>query len=187
MPKNTTGGKGHKRAKNSINQDKPLIYADDQQFYAKVLKKLGGCRFSVNVYITPLKNKQGEFIRHESVKPNQIACLRGSLRRWRVEVGNIILVSLRDFEEGKVDIIHIYKFDDITKLKRKNMLPEKLINDNSGEQEVNFINDNDAEEEEEEVFEEVKRQSSKTSYSTNFDLIPDTEFDNEDEAFIDEL
>ena len=69
--------------------------------------------------------------RQEEVKKDQIALIRGSIRkRCRIEVGNVILVSLREFEERKVDIIHAYKHDDVNTLRRQNKLPQSKIFEN---------------------------------------------------------
>jgi len=184
MPKNTTGGKKHKKAKNYVKVEK-LIESDNEfQFYAKVNQKLGGGNFRVDVFIPEKREKvkvDGVFIekvtRPEEVKKEQIARIRGSIRkRCRIEVGNVILVSLREFEERKVDIIHAYKSDDVNTLRRKNKLPQSKIFENDEETDVNF-----AIEEEQINFLEEKK--PKVGYISNYDLIPDNsdEYVSEDE------
>ena len=121
MGKNTVGGKKHKRGKNMV-KDTKLIEGDNEfQFYAKVNKKLGGGNFSVDVFIPEKREKKKidgvmreKIVRPEEIRADQIALLRGSLKkRCRINADNIILVSIREFEERKVDIIHAYNNDDV--------------------------------------------------------------------------
>ena len=183
MPKNTTGGKKHKKAKNVVKVEK-LIEGDNLfQFYSKVNKKLGGGTFSVDVFIPEKREKkmvngelQDKIIRHEEVKKDQLALIRGSIRkRSRIEVGNIVLVSLREFEDRKVDIIHAYKNDDVNILRRQNKLPKCKIFENDEETDVNFEVDSD-----EINFDESSKISSK-GYTSNYDLIPDLNEDLSDD------
>ena len=68
MPKNTTGGKKHKKAKNYVKVEK-LIESDNEfQFYAKVNQKLGGGNFSVDVFIPEKREKVKAEIRLELPK-----------------------------------------------------------------------------------------------------------------------
>ena len=173
MVKNTTGGKKHKKAKNYVKVEK-LVESDDEfQFYAKVNQKLGGGNFRVDVFITEKREKvkvngeyQNKVVRSEEVKKDQIALIRGSIRkRCRIEVGNIVLVSLREFEDRKVDIIHAYKNDDVNVLRRKNKLPKSKIFENDEETDVNFAMDDESID-----FEEHK--PAKVGYVSNHDLIP---------------
>ena len=214
MVKNTTGGKKHKKAKNIVKDEK-LIESDNEfQFYAKVNKKLGGGNFSVDVFIPEKREKQNingvkveVSTRAEQIKTNQIALIRGSIKkRCRINVGNIILVSLREFEERKVDILHSYSFEDVAKLRRKNKLPKCRIFENDNSSEINFdesdtedteyIEDNELINNESEFKQPPK---NKGVYTSNYDLIPDfeeqeeyaeytedTEYNNQDD-FIDNI
>ena len=184
MGKNITGGKKHKRGKNIVI-DLKLVVADyDCQFYSKVITKLGGCRYSVDMFITEKKNEENKIIRCEEVKKDQIALLRGSLKkRARIVVGDILLVSIREFEERKVDIIHAYKNEEVHNLRRKNKLPKSNIFDND-DSDVNFFNidndnnnNNDNNDNDEDLsYSEIKKDSS---YTSNYDLIPTMDSDNE--------
>ena len=188
MGKNITGGKKHKKAKNYVSVVK-LIEADNEfQFYATVNKKLGGGNFSVDVFIPEkieIKNIDGEhqtkIIRSEEVRRDQIALIRGSIKkRCRIDVGNIILVSVREFEKRKVDIIHAYKNDEVSTMRRNDMLPKSKIFDNDVNSDINFENF-DSEDEN-----EIKN-TTKSSYISNHDLIPNNQYnskndnDNEDD------
>ena len=185
MVKNITGGKKHKKAKNYVKVVK-LIEGDNEfQFYAKVNKKLGGGNFSVDVFIPEKKDRinidgelKDKIVRSEEVRKDQIALIRGSIKkRCRIDVGNIILISIREFEKKKVDIIHAYKNDDVSILRRNNILPKSKIFDNDVNSDINFENYDDIEEEEA----EEKDNTSKKSYVSNYDLIPNINDINEHE------
>ena len=186
MPKNTTGGKKHKRAKNSTGIERKLVEGDnDVQLYGKVNKKLGGGRFSIDVFISEKKDeKTKKIIRNEEVRKDQIALLRGSLRRkCRIEIGGIVLVSLREFENKTVDIIHSYKHDDVMRLRNRNILPKCRIFENDDNEEIKFneteiIMDEDEDQYKDNSYNQTKQ---KENYVSNFDLIPDNESDYDSE------
>lgn len=184
MGKNITGGKKHKKAKNYVTVVK-LIEADNEfQFYAKVNKKLGGGNFSVDVFIPEKiekKNINGELqdkiVRCEELRKDQIALIRGSIKkRCRIDVGNIILVSVREFEKKKVDIIHAYKTDDVSTMRRNDMLPKSKIFDNDINSDINFENYDDSEDEN-----DIKYNKPSLSYVSNHDLIPNNNYISEDD------
>ena len=181
MVKNTTGGKKHKKAKNVVKVEKIVESDNEFQFYAKVNKKLGGGNFNVDVFIPQkrkiIKNEDGsvvdKIVREEQLKKNQMALIRGSIRkRCRIDVGNIVLVSLREFEERKVDIIHSYRNDDVNYLRRSNKLPKTSIFDNDDANDINFeLSDDDSNDNN--TYVSVLSSKKKTDYTSNYDLIPD--------------
>lgn len=96
--------------KNIPKVEKKLIFKEDEQEYGLVTKTLGNGRFRIRLN---LQNKEvigrlrGKFRRGSSKKKN-----------W-VDVNTVVLVSLRDFTEDVVDIIHVY--DDVeTRTLKKN-------------------------------------------------------------------
>lgn len=98
MPKNVKGGSKHKKMKNTSNNDEItqehlILKQGKDQDYGKVEKLLGNCR------VTLLCND----------KINRIGIIRGSMRKrqW-LNVGNIVIYSIRPYEKDKVDIIHVY-------------------------------------------------------------------------------
>lgn len=98
MPKNVKGGSKHKKMKNTSNSDEIthehlILKQGNDQDYGKVEKLLGNCR------VTLLCND----------KVNRIGIIRGSMRKrqW-LNVGNVVIYSIRPYEKDKVDIIHVY-------------------------------------------------------------------------------
>ena len=172
MGKNTKGGKKHKRGKNAIVDIKLVVADYDCQFYSKVTNKLGGGRYSVDMFVTEKKNEENKIIRYDEVKTGQIALLRGSLKKKaRIAIGDILLVSIREFEKRKVDIIHAYNNEEVHKLRKTNNLPESKIFDND-DSDVNFSN----------IDVEVSNDlSTNNSYTSNYELIPDMNYNSDDE------
>jgi translation initiation factor 1A len=124
MPKNKGLGGQHYRKGNHQHEHKDkreLVIAntDDYQSYAQVQKKMGDCRFSVVCF---LDGK--EYIAH----------VRGKLRKkdW-VELGSVVLVSLRDFQVGVCDIIVVYTAEEVSALKKMGEIKENQVkNDFTG-------------------------------------------------------
>jgi translation initiation factor 1A len=85
------------------SSSKELLFKDDDQYYAHVIKALGDRRFSI--------------LTDDGVE--LIGKLRGNMRRREyVAPGCIVLCSLRPGETGKADILHKY-VDQHTKLLRR--------------------------------------------------------------------
>ena len=104
--------KKDKRCKNnhSGQNSKELILAeeDNGQTYGNVVKALGSRRFDVQCQDGILRKCQ----------------VRGSMRNRKfVNVGDVVIVSLRDFENDKGDIVHVYNNEEVRVLKKS----EKLL------------------------------------------------------------
>jgi hypothetical protein len=55
--------------------------------------------------------------------------IRNSLKRTRsqrIELDSIVLVGLRDFQDGKGDIIHLYSKEHVAQLKNLKEIPSKI-------------------------------------------------------------
>ena len=94
------GGKGCKKMKNSaIENNRLLLFKDHGQEYAVVEEIFGHGRYRCACYD----------------KTTRFCILRGSLRKSSVRIykGDTVLVSLRDFQDGKADIIHVYAQDEV--------------------------------------------------------------------------
>ncbi|BEI85996.1 hypothetical protein CcaverHIS002_0602830 [Cutaneotrichosporon cavernicola] len=104
MPKaKGKGGKNRRRGKNDADGDKrELIFKEDGQEYAQVVKMLGNGRLEA-------KCQDGE---------TRLGQIRGQMRKkvW-ITVGDIILLSLREFQDDKADVIHRYTPDEARNLK----------------------------------------------------------------------
>ncbi|BGP19366.1 hypothetical protein JCM10213_000994 [Rhodosporidiobolus nylandii] len=107
MPK---GGKNRRRGKNENESDKrELVFKEEGQEYAQVLKMLGNGRVEAMCF-------DGE---------KRLAHIRGKMRKkvW-INQGDIILLSLREFQDDKADVIQKYSADEARKLKQYGELPE---------------------------------------------------------------
>jgi len=128
MPKNKgKGGKNRRRGKNDNEEKRELDFKEDGQEYAQVLKMLGNGRLEAFCF--------------DGVK--RLCHIRGKMRKkvW-VNSGDIILVSLRDYQDDKADVIVKYTPDEARTLKNYGELPENAkINESN---DVGFEDDNDA-------------------------------------------
>ncbi|GAA5965380.1 hypothetical protein JCM8115_002014 [Rhodotorula mucilaginosa] len=107
MPK---GGKNRRRGKNENEGDKrELVFKEEGQEYAQVIKMLGNGRVEAMCF-------DGE---------KRLGHIRGKMRKkvW-INQGDIVLLSLRDFQDGKADVIQKYSSDEARKLKQYGELPE---------------------------------------------------------------
>lgn len=111
MPKNKgKGGKNRRRGKNENEETKrQLEFKEPGQEYAQVVRMLGNGRCECYCY-------DGQ---------TRLGHIRGKMRKkvW-VSAGDIVLVGLRDFQDGKVDIIHKYNADEARNLKQYGELPD---------------------------------------------------------------
>ena len=185
MVKNS-GGKKFKKLKHNIEVSRPLELPDEEQEFALVNKLLGNGRATVT------------FIKNNTQTIDALGIISGKLRKRKqwVIAGNIVLISIRDYEKEKVDIIHVYKEYEINELKRKNLLPKELIrHSNSHGGPLNSKDDNDefaeiVDEEEEVVKAPKKYNTPKTRGDNitvqNFDYLDMEESDSESESEADE-
>jgi len=135
MPKtNIRGGNKKKKGKNGLTDlNRTLDYALEGQLYGQISKTLGGSRFLVKCFDKDPKNN--EFILKE-----KICHVCGKMRKkvW-INDNDLILLSVREFDETKGDIIHKYTNDEARKLKKKKLIPNiELVNGKVESNEVNF-------------------------------------------------
>ncbi|PWN49783.1 eukaryotic translation initiation factor 1A, X-chromosomal, partial [Violaceomyces palustris] len=134
------GGKNRRRGKNENESEKrELVYKEEGQEYAQVIKMLGNGRLEAQCF-------DGE---------KRLAHIRGKLRKkvW-INQGDIILISLRDFQDDKADVIQKYTSDEARELKQYGQLPESAkINetDTFGEEEGDDVEFEDASEDDEDL------------------------------------
>ena len=95
---------------------KPEIcpFRDDGQAYAKVTKMLGNNRCST-------KDADGV---------ERLAIIRGNMRRrqW-INVRDLVLLALRDFQDDKADIVHRYPDEEVRRLVRYGEITKEFAND----------------------------------------------------------
>ena len=121
MPKNTgMGGNKRKKGKKQVQEDRELRYKEESEEYAQITKILGDGRFQC-------KCADGV---------DRIAHVRGKMRKrtWLAN-GDIILVSIREFEPEKCDVVEKYKEKEVAKLKSVGEIPDTMVLVNSGEKE----------------------------------------------------
>ena len=106
--------KQKKYLNNSHNNDYNLDANNEE--YAIVTKLLGNCR------VTLITNSGNECI----------GIIRGSLRKFSkrvlIEKGDIVVVSIRDYQDNKVDIVHKYNREQIQLFIKDKILSQTLIN-----------------------------------------------------------
>ena len=154
---NKKGGKKHKRNKSQSTAAKPLRYKEDDQQYAQIKKCNGNCRFTVFVF-------DGK---------ERLGILCGAMKKRKfVNLMDVVLVSLRDFEDSKCDIIDVYDDNEVRKLKQEKEIPENIqleeVNEFGGDDNGSYqpVISSDEEEEEEE-----------TQFDDSFKVDMDTEID----------
>jgi len=129
MPKN----KGKKRPVEPTKR--MLIYKQEMEEYAQIIKALGDRRFSV---MFPDKK---EFI----------AMVPGRFRKrcW-MKVGDIVIVSRREFQNSKMDILHKYTDEEIKILAKEYEIPPFFLDTVTDPTDLENVVAFEAEEEEEE-------------------------------------
>ena len=164
--KGKTGGKKGKKTKNSnddVEITRELVYKDIEQFqeYAQVQRLLGNCRCEVQCFdgLTRLGN------------------IRGNMRKkvW-IKAGDLVLVSLREYENNKCDIIYLYKPKEVRMLKSYGEIPDSVkVNETSDladkNEEVDIGVDFKEEGEVSEEDEEKDKEEFKNNFDENFDNI----------------
>lgn len=104
------GGKSFKKGKKQ-EQKSELIYAEEDQEYAQVIRLLGNSRLAVLC-------ADGK---------ERLCTIRGKLvRRAWVNVGSVILISLRQFEDARCDMIHRYSDEEARRLRAYKELPQNM-------------------------------------------------------------
>lgn len=109
------GGKSFKKGK-KIEAKTELIFKEEEQEYAQVVKLLGSSR----MLVVCADGKE------------RMCRIRGKLvRRAWVSVGTVVLISLREWEDDKCDMIHKYTDEEARRLHAYKELPQtiKLVSD----------------------------------------------------------
>ena len=110
MPKGM-GGKKKKGGKKKVFDERELQFADAEQNYGQVLRLLGDSRLEIQCT--------------DGMK--RVGHIRGTMRKkiW-IAMGDVVLLSRREFEDDKGDIILKYTEEEVRKLKSLNEIPESI-------------------------------------------------------------
>jgi translation initiation factor 1A len=148
MVKKTGGGNKHKKKKNNPSTteiERELVFKVESQEYGQVSRLLGNCRLEIQCF-------DGK---------TRLGNIRGSMRKkvW-IKVNDVVLVSLRDFEDGKCDIIHKYESKEVNRLKMLDEIPKtvKTIDDLEDKEEdigIDFVESDDEKEKVEINFDDI--------------------------------
>lgn len=120
MPKNT---KKAKNAKNTHVTTRPFITKTEDQEYALVTKLFGNCRLECSCF----DNK------------TRLGVIRNKMRRGkqnRVKLEDIVIVSKRDFQDDKADVIHVYTPEEVKRLIRMKAIPNYKKENEHAEEDV---------------------------------------------------
>ena len=109
MTKNKFGGKSHRKSKKQKETyHRELEFKVHGQEYAQVVKLLGNGRLRAKCF----DNKE------------RLCIIRGKMKKriW-ISDGDFILISLRDFQDEKADVIHKYTIAEARQLKALGEIP----------------------------------------------------------------
>jgi|SouAtlMetagenome_1021521.scaffolds.fasta_scaffold57600_2 translation initiation factor 1A len=126
------GGKSHKSMKRGsvVERDRSLVYRDIDQDYAKVLKMLGNNRC---------------LVKRNNTDTEVVGIICGRMRKkyvHRISTDDVVLVGVRDFQDDKVDIVHVYTNDEAKMLLEQGELSLKLSNEEEvDESNLMFVQD----------------------------------------------
>ena len=149
-------GRGKRRGYGKHGANRELEYKEEGEEYGQIKKKLGSMRMSVYCF--------------DGV--TRIGKVRGSMSRVRFHPDMIVLVSLREGEGDKCDIIYLYRPEEAKTLKASGEIPqETLISENMApELEINFDDD-----------EEEKAEKAKPKVKSNLEnFMPNSESSEEE-------
>jgi translation initiation factor 1A len=162
MVVNKKGGNKTKKQKkvSSDVEDRKLVLKNtmDLQEYAQITKIFGNGRFEANCFDGKIR----------------LSHARGSLKKKKmfVKAGDIVIVSLREFQDAKSDIIYVYNQKEVRVLKKMGEIPNTVSEDLIKETEETDIGfDFNYEEDEEDDDEKVKKEDFKKDFEANFEAI----------------
>jgi hypothetical protein len=126
--------KGNGKSKGAIKTGPPprnMSYKDEDsranQHYAKITQVYGHGKVQVSYFGKSVpkdsKNDPGSTRLREIIA--NVRQRRG-LNKLRVVNGSFAIISLRDFEPGMADILHVYRDDEVKTLRHRNELPTEI-------------------------------------------------------------
>jgi translation initiation factor 1A len=158
MPKNKTGGNKAKKQKRTdlISHERLIEFKDEGQEYAHITKNFGNNRYEAVCTDGKTRLSHG----------------RGNLKKKKIfiKVNDVVIVSLRPFQDDKCDIIYQYTPQEISQLKKLGEIPYDFVKElgvgvseklNQFESNIEFV----------ESTESFKEEEAKLSIDFNFDEI----------------
>lgn len=129
MPK----GKKGKGKKPTTTVKRPLLTieaGDEAQDYAQITDKLGNGHFRC------LCLQDGEI---------RLGTIRGKIRRLshHMNQGDYVIISYRDFQDDKVDILHLFKHEEVRELRKKGLIPDDQNDEEDGTEAFIFARDDE--------------------------------------------
>ena len=159
MPKNFgKGGNKRKKGKKPLQDTLEFRFKEECEEYARIIKLLGDGRFQCTC----------------SDGVDRIAHLRHKM--WKkvwLKCGDVVLISLRDYDPEKCDIIDKYTEKEIAKLLKNGEIKENLL----GEEEAKKIGEDDV------LFEDSKPEkiAKKKENSNGFEIESENDEEEEEE------
>ena len=167
MPKNVKGGKKGRRGKNEV-EERFFEQKENGQAYALVTQYYGNGRVEVNCFIEKKREESGD--KNDKDKNNdqpekefdnqkKLGIIRGTMRRRKyknnVTTGSLVIVGIREFEQDKCDIMHVYNNDEVRRLRKMGEIPNVAVESGGNgelvteEDNINFFDDEESRSEDE--------------------------------------
>jgi translation initiation factor 1A len=110
-------GKFNKRR--TEDKSRAVPFRDGEQVYAKVTKMLGN----------------GRLMAVDTEKTERLCIIRGNMRKreW-ISVGDVVLLSRRDFQDGKADVVFRYTASEVCTLSKYGELTKSFLRDDTVEE-----------------------------------------------------
>jgi initiation factor 1A len=123
-----------------------MSYKDEDpranQHYAKITKIFGHGHVQVTYHGNSVdkdwQNEPGS-VRLREIRAN--VRQRRGLNKLKVQNGSIAIISLRDFEPGTADVLHVYRDDEVKILRRRQELPSELDHGSRSEDSETFFSE----------------------------------------------
>lgn len=127
--------KNSKNRNNRYNKKREMVYPDEEyQEYGFIKNMLGNGRVSV-------------LCEDKSIKTGRICgSMRNHRRKTLIEQGDLVIIASRDYDDGKVDVIHKYTDDETSFLVSNDYLTEYLLKVYNNRMEINYDNNNEVQE-----------------------------------------
>ena len=163
MPKNKgIGGKNRRKGKGITNEPRELVYKNIGQEDGQIIKSLGNGYMQVMCF-----TDNGNISRR--------AHIRGTMRKkvW-MSAGDIVLVSIRDYQDSVCDIITRYTPDEARILRYKKQLPDNIdINktDNTTDDNIFVFTEDDKDKDNKKIFTSIQNEKIDISLSDSEEKI----------------